>query len=182
LKALDRLLQRWRIAKARPFIPADATVLDVGSADGVLFERLGSRIRYGVGVDPALAAGVEGPRYRLVAGRFPDAVADAEPFDAITMLAVLEHLPPAEHARLADACARLLRPGGRLVVTVPQPAVDAILRVLVRLRLIDGMALDEHAGFDPRLTTRIFGGDPWRLELHRRFQLGLNNLFVFARR
>jgi 2-polyprenyl-3-methyl-5-hydroxy-6-metoxy-1,4-benzoquinol methylase len=182
LKTLDRLLQRWRIAKAGPFIPAGATVLDVGSADGALFERLGSRIAYGVGVDPALEATIERPRYRLVAGRFPAALDADGPFDAITMLAVLEHVPPEEYAALADACARLLRPEGRLVITVPQPAVDRVLRVLLRIRLIDGMACEEHAGFDPELTTRIFGADGWRPVARERFQLGLNNLFVFARR
>src|SRR3979411_1544416 len=29
-KTLDRLLQRWRITKARPFVPFNAKVLDVG--------------------------------------------------------------------------------------------------------------------------------------------------------
>ncbi|HEY7819578.1 MAG TPA: hypothetical protein VIG29_15255, partial [Vicinamibacteria bacterium] len=49
------------------------------------------------------------------------------------------------------------------------------------LRLIDGMALDEHHGFEPSDTPAIFSGFGLRLVRRRKFQLGLNNLFVFQR-
>ena len=63
------------------------------------------------------------------------------------MLAVLEHVQPAEQPVFAAACAKHLRPGGLLVVTTPAPAVDLILDVLTFLRLIDGMSLEQHYGF-----------------------------------
>ena len=45
----------------------------------------------------------------------------------ITMLAVLEHVPEDAQAELAAACERILKPGGRVVITVPSPQVDTIL-------------------------------------------------------
>ena len=39
MKALDRYLQDKRIARARPFVRQDDVVIDVGCADGVMFER-----------------------------------------------------------------------------------------------------------------------------------------------
>ena len=63
------------------------------------------------------------------------------------MLAVLEHIPVEQHAAVADSCAALLRPGGRVIITVPSPRVDGILHVLMRLRMISGMAAHEHYGF-----------------------------------
>jgi hypothetical protein len=59
--------------------------------------------------------------------------------------------------------------------------VDTILGVLGRLRMIDGMSLDEHYGFDPGRTEAVFAPPAFRLAVRRRFQLGLNNLFVFER-
>lgn len=181
MKPLDRLLQRWRIAKARRWIPAGARVLDVGCADGALFRQLADRVREGVGVDPDLREPVTWNGYRLRAGAFPDAVRDEAPFDAITLLAVLEHVPRSGQERFARGCADALAPGGRLIVTTPAPLVDRILDVLAFLRLIDGMSLEEHYGFEPGETPGIFAKVGLHLEQHHRFQLGLNHLFVFRR-
>ncbi len=54
--------------------------------------------------------------------------------------------------------------------------------LLKRLRLIDGMSLEEHHGYDVGETTAIFGEPDFRLVRHRKFQLGLNNLFIFERK
>jgi len=182
MKALDHWLQRQRIAKAAPWIPHGARVLDIGCADGALFRQLGDRIRAGVGIDSDLAQRSVHARYELIPGTFPEALAPREPFDAITLLAVLEHVPTHRQADLARACASHLAPGGRLVITAPGPLVDPILDVLKFLRIIDGIRLEEHHGFDPSDTPTIFGAHGFELLEASRFQLGLNHLFVFRRR
>lgn len=181
MKPLDRLLQRWRISVAAPWVPVGARVLDVGCADGELFDVLGDRVTGGVGIDPDAPATQRREGVRLVRGMFP-ADAPDERFDAITMLAIIEHLPASSHAAVGAAAARLLGEGGRLIATVPEPAVDRIVAILQRLRLAEGMALEEHHGFSAAQTRAIFEPAGFRLVKHRRFQLGLNNLFVFERR
>ncbi|HVR88235.1 MAG TPA: class I SAM-dependent methyltransferase [Candidatus Limnocylindria bacterium] len=181
MKLLDRALQRRRIAVAASWIPRESRVLDVGCADGALFELLRDRVAGGVGIDPQATPAAARGGVRLLRGMFP-ADAPDERFDAITMLAVLEHLPASSHAATGEAAARLLRPGGRLVITVPEPAVDRIVDVLTRFGLADGMSLAEHHGFQTQDTPGIFEPHGFRLLTHRRFQLGLNNLFVFERR
>jgi len=180
---VDRLLQDWRIRKARPFIRPGDRVLDLGSADGVLFDRLGTCGPGSVGIDPVLPATTRTRQgFSLVRGYFPqDIPPGAGPFDAIVMLAVLEHFPADQYRPLAEGCARLLRPGGRLIITVPSPAVDAILAVLVKVRLVHGMSLEEHHGYDIEETPVIFPAPQFRLLERTPFQLGLNNLFVFER-
>src|SRR5262245_14937041 len=98
MKFLDRLLQRWRIRKARPYITTGSRVLDVGCADGELF-RCVPGLGEGVGVDPDLSEPfVALPHAVLLRGFFPQALPDDRPFDVITLLAVLEHVPPDRQA------------------------------------------------------------------------------------
>lgn len=181
MRSLDRYLRDVRIAKARRFVEQGDAVVDVGCADGTMFERWSGTISRGYGIDPTLAKRSEGPNYELHPGVFPDDL-PAVRCDVITMLAVLEHIPRAAQPALADACHEMLNPGGRLVVTVPSPRVDDILAVLTRIRLVDGMSLEEHYGFEPGQTEDIFSPPRFRLAHRARFQLGLNNLFVFERR
>src|SRR5207245_7837093 len=133
VKLLDRVLQRRRIGKAAQHIARGARVLDVGCADGALFRVLRGRLGGGVGIDPDLPEVRTDLGVRLIRGRFPEDLATDERFDVITMLAVFEHLDDAAQRRAVRACARLLRPGGRVVVTVPEPAADRIVHALARV-------------------------------------------------
>jgi SAM-dependent methyltransferase len=181
MKALDRFIQRWRMRQALRFIPAQARVIDIGAHEGELFAALGDRLERGYGVEPLRTTTLETAKFILVPGFFPAARPAEGGWDAVTMLAVLEHVPTKEQPALAAACAELLKPGGRVIITVPAKAVDHILAVLRFLRLIDGMSLEEHYGFEPADTARIFAA-PFFRPLHRsRFQGGLNHLFVFER-
>jgi SAM-dependent methyltransferase len=180
MKALDRYLRDVRIRKAREFVRQGDVVVDVGCADGAMFERWGELIEHGYGVDPVLERTEEGPGYTLYGGHFPEALPEVK-CDVITMLAVLEHIPANVQAGLGQAAYDLLNPGGRVVITVPSPRVDDILELLVRFRIVDGMSVDEHYGFDPTKTLEVFATPRFRLLRQCRFQLGLNNLFVFEK-
>jgi SAM-dependent methyltransferase len=179
---VDRLLQDWRIGKAVRWVPPGARVLDVGCHDGALFRRLGPALGHGLGLDPALVGPISGERYELQPGSFPaDAPDEPDSFDAVTMLAVLEHVPSDQQPVLADAVHRLLRPGGRLILTVPSPRVDSILDVLTRLRILDGMEAEQHYGFQPDDVEPLMLGAGLTLAEHTTFQARLNHLFVFER-
>ena len=179
---VDRWLQRWRISKARHYIPLGARVLDVGCSEGELFRQLSDRVGDGVGVDPLLREPVDDTGYRLLPGTFPDALAaDDELFDVITLLAVLEHIPSDQQTQLVAELHGHLEPGGAVVITVPAPFVDRILTVLRGLRLIHGMSLEEHYGFEPAHVPALFEERGFALEASSTFQFGLNHLFVFRR-
>jgi SAM-dependent methyltransferase len=179
MRPLDRLLQRWRMAKALPFVRRGDRLLDVGCGDLSLIGRVADCVASAVGVDPRTEPREDG-KVRLLRGRFPDDFEfPAASFDCVTLLAVLEHAEEPE--RLARECHRVLAPGGRVVLTVPHPAVDPLVDVLRRLRLVDAMSFEEHHGFDVAQTQRIFGGAGFRTLAARAFQLGLNRLYVFER-
>jgi 2-polyprenyl-3-methyl-5-hydroxy-6-metoxy-1,4-benzoquinol methylase len=177
----DRLLQAWRIAKARRYIPCGAKVLDIGCADGALFKTLGSQLRYGIGVDPMLRETVETERYRLVPGTFPENLVDRDCVDVITLLAVLEHIPPVSQSQFARQCAGFLKQQGLLIVTVPSPVVDQIVFCLQQIHILAGMSLGEHYGYDPAATPHLFLSNGFSLMKSEKFQFGFNNLYVFQK-
>jgi SAM-dependent methyltransferase len=182
VKALDRYLQNRRIAMAEPWIPRLGRVLDVGGDDGALFRWLGGRFGgEGISLDPNAPDGAIVGRAQLVRGVFPGTMVGSGPFDAIVMLAVLEHVPEDALRDWVDAVDTLLAPGGRVVITVPSARVDPIIDVLRRLRILDGMESEEHHGFDHKRTPTIFEHTKASLLSSRSFQFGLNHLYVFQR-
>lgn len=105
--------------------------LDLGCGDGrltaLVLERLGPRRLVGIDLDPAetKAAAATGIYERVHTG---PAAAIAEPdasVDFVFSNSVLEHIPDLDPV-LAEV-ARLLRPGGRFIFTVPGPDFHACL-------------------------------------------------------
>lgn len=140
---------------------------------------LGKDLGAGVGVDPEPPP-LARDRWWLLPIPFREPLPfAAASFDAVVLLATLEHMP--HKLGVARERLRILRPGGRVIVTVPGLWVDLLLAILVRLRLADGMDLGSHHGFDPRQARPLFEGQGFILDHARRFQLGLNHLFVWHR-
>lgn len=115
-------LRAWTLAALE--LRAGERALDVGTGTGeqvhALAEGVGARGN-AVGVEPN--AGLRAEAVRRAAGTtatFVDGRAETLPFaadsvDAVTCERVFQHLP--EPARAATEIARVLRPGGRAVVT-----------------------------------------------------------------
>jgi 2-polyprenyl-3-methyl-5-hydroxy-6-metoxy-1,4-benzoquinol methylase len=178
---LDRWLQQTRIKKARSYIPPQAFVLDIGCHHGELFMNLGEKLGYGVGVDPLLEKDIRHEKYELLADSFPSKRIENKKYHCITMLAILEHIPEALQPAAIKACFNLLDQQGIMIITVPHPFVDDILVVLQKLRLMKGIKTEEHYGFNIRQIPDLFAGAGFRLVIHKKFQLGLNNLYTFKK-
>jgi SAM-dependent methyltransferase len=182
VNGLDRFIRARRIAQATRYVRPGSRVLDIGCHDGELFRVLGPALREGLGLDPDLAGPLSGPAYSLVPGTFPEDLPDRETgFDAVCVLAVLEHVPESVRPVFAAAIANALLPGGEAILTVPSPAVDGLLDTMIRVGLADGMEAEQHHGFDVAEVQPLFEGEGLVLEHHHRFQLGLNNLYVFRK-
>jgi 2-polyprenyl-3-methyl-5-hydroxy-6-metoxy-1,4-benzoquinol methylase len=140
--------------------PVDGPVLDVGCG-GALFGRLLADRGYTVfGLDYSReAASVAWRQNRVpaVTGVFSDSPFPPESFAAVTMFHVLEHLyDPGSYIQTAW---RLLRPGGRFIVQVPNASCWQFLlfgdhwngldvpRHLINFRAADLQALLEQSSF-----------------------------------
>lgn len=179
MRALDRFLQRRRAAVAEGWIPSGARLLDVGCYDDTLLARVRGRVQSATGIDPAATPRREG-NLEILRGRVPgEPRLPAGGFDCVSALAVAEHV--ADPEAFAREVFRLLAPGGRAVLTAPHRLVDRILDALILLRLADGMDAEAHHGFDVGTLVPVFRAAGFSLLASRRFQLGLNHLFVFEK-
>jgi ubiquinone/menaquinone biosynthesis C-methylase UbiE len=180
MRKLDYFLQRWRYSVAEPFIPSGCDLLDIGGYDGSFVKRVHEKIRSGVCIDPYLEEGKSG-KITFMKARFDGVLPFPEnSFDVITLFAVYEHL--GEQRRLITAESfRICRRNGLVLLTVPSSAVDTLLTILTKVKLIDGMSTEEHQHFNASETVGIFEEAGFHLKRWSRFQLGLNNLFVFQK-
>lgn len=66
-------------------------------------------------------------------------------FNAVTLLAVVEHLDPALMALLFKEVYRVLMPGGLVALTTPAAWSDGLLKFMARIRLVSAEEIQEHA-------------------------------------
>jgi SAM-dependent methyltransferase len=183
MKPIDKTLRYWRTKVALRHAPKLMnSVYDIGCDKGYLLKQLHQRVIRKEGVDPRLNADTVIDGIKLWKGFFPRLVNenDMESYDAIFALAVFEHFSEEDINSSAETIKKLLSPNGRLIITVPHPFIDHILDILLYLRLIDGIAIEEHHSFNPADLVDSFSNH-LKLIKHERFQLGLNNVFVFEK-
>jgi ubiquinone/menaquinone biosynthesis C-methylase UbiE len=124
-------------------LPAGTHVLDAGCGEGVLVEEFHSRIPI-VGVDPHYSSA------RVTTGSLSALPFGAASFDRALCLDVLEHLTFPEQPLALAELFRVVRPGGELLVTVPNLAhLQSRVHFLLRGRLIHTANLAKHPGDRP---------------------------------
>jgi len=182
MKKIDYLLQNERIRQAKKFIHGD-TILDIGCHFGELFDSvLKKRIISGDGIDGILNAKIEKEHYNLYPGYFPQDFPLQKKYDNITLLAVLEHIPIEELRNYPDILGDFLKSKGRVIITIPTKRVDHILNVLLFFKLIHGMDLVHHQDFERSIIKTFFTENGYTLLKEKRFELGLNILYVFEKK
>jgi len=123
-------------------LPEGGRVLDIGCGSGVLLAKLGERAGYRAGLELSSTAAAAAARVADHVVNLPvGAELPFEPasFDVVVCADVLEHLP--DPAGALEAVSRFCRPGGAIIVSVPNVA-----NWQARLRLLRGIWRYEPVG------------------------------------
>lgn len=180
MKKLDIILQNWRYRIAEPWVTKGSIILDIGGLNGSFLKRVSGKIAKGICIDPLIKEQKE-ERFEFIKYKIIDGIPFPENyFDIITMLAVYEHLG-SNREIVASEIFRVLKPHGRVILTVPSKIVDYILKILLKTKLADGMSLEEHKIFNASDVIKIFKKCGMKLKHWSKFQFGLNNLFIFEK-
>jgi SAM-dependent methyltransferase len=168
---LGEVLARRRVRTVLPYI--SGRLLDIGCG----FNKLVRHYPNGVGVDVHPWPGAD----VIVADT---ATLEWEPasFDTVTIIAALNHIP--NRTAVLQECRRVLRPGGRVVITMLTPRTSRIWHWLRAPWDADqrerGMKPGEVFGFTSAQLLELFRHAGFELLHRRRFMLGLNHLYVFG--
>ena len=132
-------------------LPRASRVLDAGCGEGVLVEEYADRLDIaGVDANYSSASVTQGSVTELP---FP-----GDSFDRALCLDVLEHLAYEEQPRALAELFRVLRPGGEVLVSVPNLAhLQSRIHVLLRGRLIRTASEYKHPGDRPALEPQTEG-------------------------
>ena len=177
--AFDRFIARARFRAAASHIRFQSRVCDLGCGAGAPFlHHVASRLARGIGLDEHAGESKQDNISIVRADITTELPLESGQFDHVTMLAVLEHL--VEPERVLAQAYRLLRPDGSLIMTWPSSAVDPLLEILTRIKLVHGeLGFAQH---QPRIPTAELKSMLQKIGFarieHGKFELGLNNWLV----
>lgn len=154
------------------FLPNDraARILDFGCGAGRMLEWLrdarGFTQIQGVDVDPGQVAFSRSLGLTVVESAEPASwLHSQDPFDLIFLIDVLEHLPSETASITLQSIVRLLKPGGRLIVRVPNANGAFATRYRYQdpthVRLYTEVSLRSSLLAEGFTTLRVVGDDVW---------------------
>lgn len=145
---LESFLSRMRANKANSLIPdrlRKGTVLDIGCGSFPYF-LTHTEFEQKFAVDQ-LAPSVPDESITWHVRNLnetPSLPFDDGSLSVITLLAVAEHIQPESLAGILKEAYRVLKPGGRVILTTPAGWTDGLLKFMARVGLVSSEEIDEH--------------------------------------
>ena len=149
---LEPTLARLRTQRANQLIPPElrsGRILDIGCGSFPYFlAHTAFQEKFAVDQLPMpteTAARNQIEFFTLNLNEEPRLPFDGNYFEAVTLLAVVEHLNPDSMALLFREACRVLKPGGMVILTTPAAWSDGLLKFMARVGLVSAEEIHEHA-------------------------------------
>jgi SAM-dependent methyltransferase len=149
---LEPMLADLRAQRANKLIPTnlrEGRILDIGCGSYPYFlAHTSFKEKFAIDQIPLpqhTASDLKIESYTLDLEVKPHLPFDDNFFEAVTLLAVVEHLDPSLMAQLFKEVYRVLKPGGLVVLTTPAAWSDGLLKFMARVHLVSAEEIHEHA-------------------------------------
>jgi 2-polyprenyl-3-methyl-5-hydroxy-6-metoxy-1,4-benzoquinol methylase len=122
--------RRARYAPLSGIVRPGDRVLDIGCGDGSFLElaREQGGEGFGMDLDPDKVAQTRAKGFQVLQGRVQDVDWGETRFDVVSLIHIVEHIPPGEVTEVLDRAVRSLSEAGRLLIVTPNiehPVVQA---------------------------------------------------------
>jgi len=182
---IDKFISWMRLGKVLPYVEQNDVILDFGCGhQAYLLNQIKEQIKKGVGIDYdsesfRLAPNIEVRNFHFT-DKFPFL---DKSYDKVFALAVIEHIDISRVSKLFREFSRILKPGGKVILTTPTVLGKVILEFLAfRLGIISKEEVGDHKKYyqkkDLEILAKNYG---FTVEKYQTFQLGGNSLCVMGK-
>lgn len=182
---IDNFIARLRLSQIVDYVNDDDKILDFGcGAKSFLLSSMGKKIKLGVGLDYDVENNSQG-NVKYVNYKFNGKLPfDGESFDKVFLLAVLEHIKIDQVDKLFSEFERILKSGGKVILTTPTPKSKPLLEFLaLKLHLISSSEiLDHQKYYNKDMVIRLATKTGLKIKKYNLFQFGLNSCSVLEKR
>jgi len=182
---LEPILRSFRIKRVLREIKKvpQCMLLDIGcGVNHVFLSSIKSHIKLGIGID-FKAIEFESDTIKTFKMTLDDKLNFSDnSFDVVTLLAVLEHLE--KPVEICHEIERVLKPGGKLVLTVPSIRSQPVLEFLsYKIGIVDSAEIRDHKKYYDRneLDSLFSRFKDMIIVQHHFFQFGMNNFCVIEK-
>ncbi len=183
--ALDMFICRWRSRVVRSFVRPGDTLLDFGCGhQAMLLLAVQKDLKQGIGLDYDATPGRPAPNLEIRQFHFKDRLDFPDgTFDLVTILAVLEHIPLNQVDALLAEFHRVLKPGGRVLITTPTPAAKPVLDFLAfKLHVISEPEIADHQHYYSESDlSALAARHGFACDGYRKFLFGFNCFAAFTK-
>ena len=183
-KFLDKAIRWLRFHKVIKHIPQDSIVCDIGCGrNNTFLEGIKHLIKYGIGIDKNIGGVIKNDTNNIkriefyISNKIP---IESKSIDVVIMMAILEHLT--DPLGILDESYRILRSGGKLIITVPTPLAKPVLEFMAfKLKIIDESEIRDHKNYfwinDIKTMLQKSGFKEDKIKGHY-FEFGFNSFIV----
>lgn len=180
---VDEVIAKWRLSKVTGEIGKNDEVLDFGCGhQGYFLKYISANIKSGMGIDydaPEKNAGnIKFKKFKYV-DKLP---LENSSFDAVVMLAVLEHIDLDKVKLLFSEFNRVLRQRGKIILTTPTKLSKPLLELLAGFKIINrGEIADHKKYYSKNDVVKLASKTGFKIVSYKLFQLGFNSVAVLKK-